>query len=128
MTASRAETWSLWRSLAFMAAIFAVVLGALLPAAAMAASHDGRPIVLCSAQGPKVIRVGGDGDQTQGLKDAVCADCVMAPAPALPPPPPADPAPPIPPVEKTAFTACHAVTQPRVRLAPKPPSTAPPLD
>ena len=126
MTTS-AENWSLWRSLAFMAALFAMVLGALLPSAAMAASQDGRPIVLCSTQGPKIIRIGGDGDQTSGLKDARCVDCVMAQTPDLPPPP-VEPAPPIPPVEKTAFSACHAVTQPRVRLAPKPPSTAPPLD
>lgn len=124
---TRAETWSLWRLLAFMAALFAIVLGSLLPSAAMAASHDGRPIVMCSAQGPKVIRLGGDGDPTSGLRDARCADCVMTPVPDLPPPP-IEPTPPLPPIEKAAYSACHAVTQPRVRLAPKPPSTAPPLN
>ena len=39
---TRADTWTLWRSLAFLAAVFAVVLGSLLPSAALAGSRDGR--------------------------------------------------------------------------------------
>ena len=75
---TRADTWTVWRSLAFLAAVFAVVLGALLPSAALAGSRDGRPIVMCSAEGPRTIRVGGDGNQTDGLADAACAFCIAS--------------------------------------------------
>ncbi|MEH6700031.1 MAG: DUF2946 family protein [Brevundimonas sp.] len=124
---TRADTWSLWRSLAFLAAVFAVVLGALLPSAALAGSRDGRPIVLCSAQGPKTIRVGGDGDQTSGLADARCAFCIAAHATALPPPSPPQPLPVIRPAAAVAWTAAARAAPPPARAPPRPHSTAPPL-
>ncbi|RZJ95643.1 MAG: hypothetical protein EON88_10365, partial [Brevundimonas sp.] len=37
MTRPQTENWSIWRALALMAATFAIVLGSLLPYAAMAA-------------------------------------------------------------------------------------------
>ncbi|MFN3537659.1 MAG: DUF2946 family protein [Brevundimonas sp.] len=126
MTA-RADTWSLWRSLAFLAAVFAIVLGALLPSAALAGSRDGRPIVICSAQGPKTIRVGGDGDQTSGLKDARCAVCIAAHTPALPPPSPPRPLPVIRPATTVAWTTAAQAAPPPARAPPRPHSTAPPL-
>lgn len=124
---TRADTWSLWRSLAFLAAVFAVVLGALMPSAAMAGSRDGRPIVMCSAQGPKTIRVGGDGDQTSGLKDARCAVCIMAHAAALPPPAPPRPLPVLRPSTTVAWTTATQAAPPPARAPPRPHSTAPPL-
>ena len=117
MTASRTDTWSLWRSLAFLAAIFAVVLGALLPSAALAGSRDGRPIVMCSAEGPRTIRGGGDGDQTTGLADAA----------ALPPPSPPQPLPVIRPATTVAWTTAAQAAPPPARAPPRPHSTAPPL-
>lgn len=123
---SRADTWSLWRSLAFLAAVFAVVLGALLPSAALAGSRDGRPIVMCSAEGPRTIRVGGDGDQTGGFADAACAFCIAAQAPALPPPPPPQPLPVIRPATTVAWTTVAQAAPPPARAPPRPYSTAPP--
>ena len=124
---TRADTWTLWRSLAFLAAVFAVVLGALLPSAALAGSRDGRPVVMCSAQGPKTIRVGGDGDQTSGLQDARCAFCIMAPSAALPPPSPPQVTPVIRPVTVTGWVAARQAAPPPARAPPRPFSTAPPL-
>ncbi|MFN4296332.1 MAG: DUF2946 family protein [Brevundimonas sp.] len=124
---SRADTWSLWRSLAFLAAVFAIVLGALLPSAALAGSRDGRPIVMCSAQGPKTIRVGGDGEQTSGLKDARCAFCIPAHTPALPPPSPPRLLPVLRPATTVAWTAAAQAAPPPARAPPRPYSTAPPL-
>lgn len=124
---TRADNWSLWKSLAFLAAVFAVVLGALLPSAALAGSRDGRPIVMCSAQGPKTIRVGGDGDQTSGLKDARCAFCIVAQSAALPPPSPPEPLPVVRPARTTEWTVFNQAAPPPARAPPRPPSTAPPL-
>ncbi|MFT4955636.1 MAG: hypothetical protein ACI8U3_002033 [Brevundimonas sp.] len=124
---TRADTWTLWRSLAFLAAVFAVVLGALLPSAALAGSRDGRPIVMCSAEGPRTIRVGGDGDQTSGLADAACAFCIAAQTPALPPPSPPQPLPVIRPATTVAWTAAAQAAPPPARASPRPHSTAPPL-
>ncbi|WP_252865846.1 hypothetical protein [Brevundimonas diminuta] len=59
MTRSQAENWSTWRSLAFLAATFAIVIGSLMPFAALAASTPGQPIVICSADGPQTIQSGG---------------------------------------------------------------------
>jgi hypothetical protein len=126
MTASRADIWSLWRSLAFLAAVFAVVLGSLLPSAALAGSRDGRPIVMCSAEGPRTIRVGGDGDQTTGLADAACAVCIAAHAPALPPPSPPQPLPVFRPATLVAWTTASRAAPPPARAPPRPHSTAPP--
>ena len=94
--------------------VHAALVGAVLvvhtatePSAALAGSRDGRPVVMCSAQGPKTIRVGGDGDQTSGLQDARCAFCIMAPSAALPPPSPPQVTPVIRPVTVTGWVAAR---------------------
>jgi hypothetical protein len=62
VTRSQADNWSLWRSLAFLAATFAIVIASLLPFAALAAATPGHPIVICSAEGNRTIAVGVDGE------------------------------------------------------------------
>ena len=128
MNRSQADNWSIRRSLAFLAATFAIVIASLLPFAALAAATPGHPIVICSAEGTQTIAVGMDGEHggTKGLAGVKCAACLLAFAAALPEPPivrplsqgvtrPAD-----------VFIALRDHPLPPVRGPPRPPSTAPP--
>lgn len=128
MTRNQAENWSTTRSLAFLAAVFALVLGALLPFGAMAAAQPGRPIVLCSAEGPQTIQVGADVDGP-GRKShpPKCAACVMPLLAALPAPPLAQPIVPPQPARTGAWTPIAVRLAPPARGPPRPPSTAPPV-
>lgn len=127
MTRTRADTWSTTRSLAFLAAVFAVVIGSLLPFAAMAAAQPGHPIVICSAQGPQTIHAGGLDGPIKDADGARCAACVMPLATALPPAPPPQPSPVLRPAAQPAYGRATAVRLPPARAPPRPPSTAPPL-
>jgi hypothetical protein len=128
VTRPQAETWSIARSLAFLAATFAIVFGTLLPFAALAASTPGQPIVICSAEGPKTIATGVDGEHggSRGMAGAECAACVLAFTADLPAPPVMErgAAPTIRPA--TAFVVQHAAAPPPARGPPRPHSTAPP--
>ncbi|MBD3574586.1 hypothetical protein EJ082_16610, partial [Brevundimonas diminuta] len=93
MTRSQAENWSTWRSLAFLAATFAIVIGSLMPFAALAASTPGQPIVICSADGPQTIQSGGVDGPAKEHMGAKCAACVMPLLAALPAPAAPEPAP-----------------------------------
>ena len=127
MNHTRADTWSTTRSLAFLAAVFAVVIGSLLPFAAMAAAQPGHPIVICSAQGPQTIQVGGLDGPIKDAAGAKCAACVMPLAAALPPAPPPQPSPILRPAAQPAYVQLAAVRLPPARAPPRPPSTAPPI-
>ena len=128
MTRPQAESWSTVRSLAFLAATFAIVFGSLLPFAALAASTPGHPMVICSTEGPQTIAIGVDGEQGsgKGMAGAKCAACVLAFAVALPDPPQLTslrgavvrPA--------SIFVLQHEAAPPPARGPPRPPSTAPP--
>ncbi len=128
MTRPQAETWSIARSLAFLTATFAIVFGTLLPFAALAASTPGQPLVVCSAEGPKTIATGVDGEHggSKGMAGAECAACVLAFAADLPAPaimeraaaPMTRPA--------TTYVAQQATAPPPARGPPRPHSTAPP--
>lgn len=127
MSRSQADNWSLARSLAFLAAVFAIALGSVLPFAAMAAARPGHPIVICSAEGPQTIQVGGvDGPvkQNVGVK---CAACVMPLAAALPAPAPLTPVRASGLVRAVVYTPLSVSPPPPARAPPRPPSTAPPL-
>lgn len=128
VTRSQADNWSMTRSLAFLAATFAIVIASLLPFAALAAATPGHPIVICSAEGNRTIAVGMDGEYggPKGMAGARCDHCLLAFAAALPEPPrvrrssagvtrPAD-----------VFIAIGDHPLPPVRGPPRPPSTAPP--
>ena len=127
MNRSSPEIWSTWRSLAFLAAIFAVVLGSLIPFAAMAASVPGQPIVICSVEGPKIIQSGGPTEQAPDadLHGAKCPACVMPMLAALPVPPAPEPAPVSRSFEAVTYSALIASPPPPARAPPRPPSTAP---
>ncbi len=115
------------RALAYLAATFAVVFGALLPSAVAAAVQPDRPILLCSPEGPRLIQVGPNGERSpEDLEAFQCAACVLAAQTALPPPPPVTPAP-APVVRPQTFARpVQAALPPPARAPPRPPSTAPP--
>ncbi len=120
MNTSAPESWSITRSLAFLAATFAIVLGTLMPFAAMAASVPGQPIVLCSVEGPRTIQSGGPTEDhpEDGLSGAKCAACVMPMPGVLPPPPVPEPA--------RVIRIAEAIDHAQVSTSPPPPSRAPP--
>ena len=128
MTCSQAETWSTARSLAFLVATFAIVLGSLLPFAALAASTPGHPLVICSVEGPKTIVIGVDGEHggSRGMAGAECAACVLAFTADLPASPVIKPAGVATTRPATVFVLWHAAAPPPARAPPRPPSTAPP--
>ncbi|MDO9607943.1 MAG: DUF2946 family protein [Brevundimonas sp.] len=126
MNRSQSDHWSTAQSLAFLAAVFALVLGTLLPFAALASVQPGQPLIICSAEGPQTIQSGGmDGPVNKHL-GAKCAACVVPLAAALPTPPAPEPAPVIRTVETVVYSPARVSPPPPARAPPRPPSTAPP--
>lgn len=129
MTRTPPESWSTVRSLAFLAASFAILFGTLLPSAVAASAATGTPITLCSGT---QIRVSYDADgQSQPVKDSDrasldCAMCLLSGLTAIPTPPPL----PVPLHPAPALAAPRAAIdrdrRPPSRAPPRPPSTAPP--
>ena len=126
MTRSQADNWSISTSLAFLAAVFALMLGTLLPFAALAAVKPGQPLVICSSEGPQTIQSGGMDGPVNKHVGAKCAACVAPLAAALPAPPAPEPIPPIRPSAQTFAVVRHVDRLPPARAPPRPPSTAPP--
>jgi hypothetical protein len=125
---SAAETWSLNRSLAFLAAIFAITFGSLLPTGVAASSALGQPIMLCSGDAMMVV-YDADG-HPQPVKDTdlgslSCASALLSALAAIDVPPTAVP---LPAASVWVRPAPVAITTGNLarRLAPRPPSTAPP--
>ena len=129
MTRSQADSWSIARSLAFLAATFAIVFGSLMPFAALAASTPGHPMVICSAEGPQTIAIGVDGDHDagKGMGGVKCAACLLAFAAALPEPPLMQAVASAAVRPTSVFVAGAAALPPPARAPPRPPSTAPPI-
>lgn len=128
MTRPQAESWSTARSLAFLAAIFAIVLGTLMPFAAMAAVVPGQTLVICSTEGPRTIQSRIDGDQDHHVvADAKCAACVTPVVADLPPPPRLQTVRSAAPIPQSAFVPRDITVPPPARAPPRPWSTAPPL-
>ena len=128
MTRTGADNWSIARSLAFLAAVFAIVFGSLAPSAALAAARSGVPLIICSAAGPQRVSIDELGNPTddQSAPGAKCAACLLAVAAELPQPPllvkgaarTTRPA--------AGFRAAPNSILPPARAPPRPPSTAPP--
>ncbi|NBB50819.1 DUF2946 domain-containing protein, partial [Rhizobium sp. CRIBSB] len=88
MIRAQADNWSIARSLAFLAATFAIVLGTLLPFAALAAVQPGERIIICSSDGPQTISGDAGADQDgKAMAGGRCASCVMPGVADLPVPP-----------------------------------------
>jgi hypothetical protein len=123
---SQADNWSTSKSLAFLAAVFALVLGSLLPFAALAAVQPGQPLIICSAEGPQTIQSGGMDGPVNKHVGAKCAACVMPLAAALPCPLAPQPAPVVRIAERVVYVVASVSPPPPARAPPRPPSTAPP--
>lgn len=121
-----ADGWSSTRCAAFLAAIFAIVLSALLPFGAMASVAPGGSLVLCTTEGPRTIAsdAGSDAPDETG-QPAKCAYCLLVAATTAPPPPPVSLPEPIAP--RADWKPGLADRPPEARgPPPRPPSTAPP--
>lgn len=126
MTRSQADSWSIARSLAFLAATFAIVIGSLLPFAAMAAVQPGERIILCSADGPQTLEVGGDHRDGKAMSGARCAACLLPLTADLPPPLRIQTAGRAVLRVENVIVVANAAPPPPARAPPRPPSTAPP--
>lgn len=125
MSQSPAENLSLTRALTLLAATLAILLGTLVPFAAMASARPGQPIVLCSSRGLQTIHVGGiDGPMKQDI-GAECAACVLPLQTALLPSHD-DLQPPVRVYGRADFPAFDFDRPAPARQPPRPPSTAPP--
>lgn len=129
MPSSPPEHWSLRKSLAFLAATFAIVLGSLTPAAVAASPALGAPIVLCSGD-QLMVAYDEDGRSTPvehgESASLTCAMALLSGLAAVPAPECGGLTPPV--HAPTPNAACHASARAIVgRHSPRPPSTAPPL-
>jgi hypothetical protein len=84
---SPVEHWSLMRSLAFLAATFAIVFATLLPTAVAASAATGEPVVLCSGDRIMVVFNTDGSSEPTSMDSLDCADCVLSALTTLPPPP-----------------------------------------
>ena len=130
MSSSSSSSWSLTRSLAFLAAIFALTMGALLPSAVAASAATGVPVMLCSGDQMTVV-FDADGTPRPAKPTSAdslkCAGCILAAMTALPTPP--DPTAVRPVIERRAVgraTAACSDPLPAKQKRRRPPPTAPP--
>ncbi|MEG1453783.1 hypothetical protein, partial [Brevundimonas sp.] len=65
MSQSGSEHWSLTKSLAFLAATFAIVFATFMPVAVAASPSLGSPIVLCGGGELRVIYLDDDGQPVE---------------------------------------------------------------
>lgn len=130
MSAASSEHWSLSRSLAFLAATFAIVFATLLPTAVAASPAVGAPIVLCGGGDLRVVYVDDDGQPIQHDSSS-SLQCAMALLSGLAATPLQDIAPVVAPrvFESDAPVRVSAAYRlPPARGPPlRPPSTAPPI-
>ena len=125
---SSSEHWSLSRSLAFLAAVFAITFGTFLPTAVAASSALGQPVMLCSGD-MAMVAYDADGHpkpvKDKDLGSLSCASALLSNLVAIDSPPPSVPirmrAPSVQPAPGL-FSAVPALG----REALRPPSTAPP--
>lgn len=130
MQRSSCESWSISRSLAFVAATFAIALAICLPTAVAASPAVGTPILLCSGE-QMLVAFDEDGgarpQKPSGLDSLTCASCVLAALTSLPPPPPVRPAPAPHIASVQTTTLWSAQSEPVCLVERRPPSTAPPI-
>lgn len=109
-------------------AMLALLVQALIPAAAMAhdARDNGSAIVICTVDGAKLIKVGGDTAPAKGFAGFSCSQCVGASLATVTP----EPAPTVVSVRYTARIEVAVVrilgTRGHARAPPRPPGQGPP--
>ncbi|MEN5145560.1 MULTISPECIES: hypothetical protein [Brevundimonas] len=128
MSRSSSEHWSLSRSLAFLAAVFAITFGTFLPTAVAASSALGEPVMLCSGDMAMVVYdAEGHPKPVKGtdLGSLSCAAALLSNLAAIDSPPPSVPIRMRVARSKPALSPFAAVSA-EGREALRPPSTAPP--
>lgn len=130
MSSSPSDDWSIRKSLAFLAATFAIVFGSLLPAAVAASPAGGVPVMLCSGA-QTVVVYDADGRpqpvEHDEFASLTCAGALLSGLAAVSPPPLPAATPALPRArigETPDLEAYDAETL--QHPAPRPPSTAPP--
>jgi hypothetical protein len=114
------------RALAALVAVFALMVQALVPAAAMAATPDasGRTVI-CTQDGTATVSFGGQPSKPKGFAGMPCQDCLAAALAVTQTPELA-----IQPVIYVAARVEHAparrTIEPRARAPPRPPGQGPP--
>ena len=128
MSRSCVETWSLTRSLAFLAAVLAMAFGAMVPAVVAASASTSAPIVLCSGGQLRIVQQSTDGDGDQHEQASLtCAMALMSGLAAIPTPDPGAAIVRIAPISEAPRLSASAARLPPARAPPRPPSTAPPI-
>ncbi|WP_374274613.1 hypothetical protein [Brevundimonas sp.] len=123
MTPARPQVWSLSKSLAFLAATFAIVFGSLMPAAVAASPATGQAIILCSGDRLDLDEDGHPADEAE--RSLSCAMALLGGLGA-PLPPVVDSVAPSPVRYARLIPASAEGVPPPARAPPRPHSTAPP--
>jgi hypothetical protein len=113
------------RAIVALFVMFALMVQALIPTSAMAASGDGS-LTICTAGGTQTVTPDGKPDSPAPHHGSPCADCLAAALAAATPPPVLD----IQPVAYAVTRVEHATPTdriaPRARAPPRPPGQGPP--
>ncbi|HLZ82549.1 MAG TPA: DUF2946 family protein [Caulobacteraceae bacterium] len=114
------------RAIVALFVMFALMVQALIPTSAMAASGDGH-VTICTAEGTQTFAPDGKPDSPAHHHGSACADCLAAALVTATPPPALD----IQPVAYTVSRVEHATPTdrivPRARAPPRPPGQGPPI-
>ena len=121
------------RALAALVAVFALMVQALIPAAAMAQAPDGRgATVICTAAGTRTIAADGaakapkPGDARRGFGGMPCQDCLAAAMAAVTAPSPVAMQPVVYETARVEHAPVVRLLAPRARAPPRPPGQGPP--
>ncbi|MDB5435372.1 MAG: hypothetical protein JWR47_1629 [Phenylobacterium sp.] len=113
------------RALAALFAVFALLVQALIPAAAMARPDSSGTVTICTATGTETIAPHGQPAPHKGFGGMPCQDCLAAAMAAVVTPQLA-----VQPVAYAAERVEHApvvsLLEPRARAPPRPPGQGPP--
>jgi hypothetical protein len=114
------------RGLTVLFAVFALLIQALMPTAAMASRSDGpSAVVICTATGSQILSADGHLSKSKGFAGMPCQDCLAAAMAIV-----ATPELAVQPVAYTAAKVEHApvrhVFAARARAPPRPPGQGPP--
>ena len=130
MSQSGSEHWSLTKSLAFLAATFAIVFATFIPVAVAASPSIGAPVVLCGGGQLRVIYLDDDGQPVEdhSTPSLTCAMALLSGLAAVPVPELQSHKVPVVFERNAPLYGAANYRQPPVRGPPlRPHSTAPPI-
>ena len=113
------------RALAALVAVFALMVQALVPVAAMAAAPDGSGAIICTQNGTTTVAFGGQPARPKGFAGMPCQDCLAA-ALAMTQTPELAVQPVIYQTGRVEHAPAERPVEPRARAPPRPPGQGPP--